>query len=85
MADTDEYVCNIFFISSAKRDIGRYVFNAIQANSVPKDNWAIDIDDQLPTYPDGTWMCMSTGAKCILWPSLVEKAVRSSLVLITWY
>ena len=41
----------------------------------------IDIDDKLPTYPDGTLMCMSTGSKSALWPSLVEKAVRSSNLL----
>ncbi|KAI8978288.1 hypothetical protein BD414DRAFT_495116 [Trametes punicea] len=31
-------------------------------------------DDQLPTHPDGTLMCMSTGETRQLWPSLVEKA-----------
>ncbi|KAH9855926.1 hypothetical protein C2E23DRAFT_723547 [Lenzites betulinus] len=34
----------------------------------------INIDDQLPTSPGGTFMCMSTGDKGQLWPSLVEKA-----------
>ncbi|KAJ3553680.1 hypothetical protein NM688_g3481 [Phlebia brevispora] len=37
-------------------------------------NRRIDIDDQLPTYPDGTLMCMSTGVNQALWPSLIEKA-----------
>ncbi|KAI0690918.1 hypothetical protein C8T65DRAFT_87074 [Cerioporus squamosus] len=32
------------------------------------------IDDQLPAYPDGTLMCVSTGTKGHLWPSLIEKA-----------
>ena len=40
-----------------------------------------DIDEQLPTYPDGTLMCMSTGQKRILWPSLVEKAVSFSVAI----
>ncbi|KAI0753163.1 hypothetical protein C8Q80DRAFT_1097736, partial [Daedaleopsis nitida] len=31
------------------------------------------IDDQLPAYPDGQLMCVSTGEKRQLWPSLVEK------------
>ncbi|RPD57684.1 cysteine proteinase, partial [Lentinus tigrinus ALCF2SS1-6] len=34
----------------------------------------VSIDNQLPTYPDGTLMCVSTGTKEQLWPSLVEKA-----------
>ncbi|KAI0774825.1 hypothetical protein BD413DRAFT_603407 [Trametes elegans] len=34
----------------------------------------VSIDDKLPTHPDGTLLCMSTGAKKVLWPSLVEKA-----------
>jgi len=34
----------------------------------------ITIDDQLPSYPDGTLMCLSTGQKRQLWPSLMEKA-----------
>ncbi|KAM5543052.1 hypothetical protein V8D89_003436 [Ganoderma adspersum] len=37
-------------------------------------HWSID--DQLPAYPDGTLMCVSTGEKGEIWPSLVEKAVR---------
>ncbi|GBE80774.1 Calpain-like protease palB/RIM13 [Sparassis crispa] len=34
----------------------------------------VKVDDQLPMYPDGTLMCMSTGDKLQLWPLLVEKA-----------
>ncbi|KAH9935228.1 uncharacterized protein BXZ73DRAFT_89556 [Epithele typhae] len=34
----------------------------------------VRIDDQLPSYPDGPLMCVSTGSKGQLWPSLVEKA-----------
>ncbi|KAJ8473861.1 hypothetical protein ONZ51_g7595 [Trametes cubensis] len=34
----------------------------------------ISFDDQLPTHPDGTLMCMSAGEKGQLWPSLIEKA-----------
>ena len=42
-----------------------------------KLNLDADIDDQIPTYPDGTLMCMSTGVKRVLWPALLEKAVRT--------
>ncbi|OSX61790.1 hypothetical protein POSPLADRAFT_1144115 [Postia placenta MAD-698-R-SB12] len=34
----------------------------------------VTIDDQLPTYPNGSLMCLTTGPKRLLWPSLVEKA-----------
>ncbi|KAI0741055.1 hypothetical protein C8Q76DRAFT_609267, partial [Earliella scabrosa] len=34
----------------------------------------VSIDDQLPAYPDGTLMCVSTGDRGHIWPSLVEKA-----------
>ncbi|KAI0369024.1 cysteine proteinase [Pilatotrama ljubarskyi] len=34
----------------------------------------VGIDDHLPMHPDGRLMCMSTGNKRLLWPSLVEKA-----------
>ncbi|RPD57666.1 cysteine proteinase, partial [Lentinus tigrinus ALCF2SS1-6] len=34
----------------------------------------VRIDSQLPTYSDGTLMCVSTGTKGQLWPSLIEKA-----------
>ncbi|TFK84241.1 cysteine proteinase [Polyporus arcularius HHB13444] len=34
----------------------------------------VGIDDQLPVYPDGTLMCVSTRTKGQLWPSLIEKA-----------
>ncbi|KAI0645166.1 hypothetical protein C8Q79DRAFT_756199 [Trametes meyenii] len=34
----------------------------------------ISFDDQLPSHPDGSLMCMSAGGKRLLWPSLVEKA-----------
>ncbi|KZT69626.1 cysteine proteinase, partial [Daedalea quercina L-15889] len=34
----------------------------------------VTIDDKLPTYPDGSLMCLSTGNKQQIWPSLLEKA-----------
>ncbi|KAI9062454.1 cysteine proteinase [Trametes sanguinea] len=34
----------------------------------------VSIDDQLPTHPDGTLLCMSTRGSAELWPSLIEKA-----------
>ncbi|EPT00398.1 hypothetical protein FOMPIDRAFT_1122801, partial [Fomitopsis schrenkii] len=34
----------------------------------------VAIDDKLPTYPDGQLMCLSTGNKRQVWPSLLEKA-----------
>ncbi|KAK7691878.1 hypothetical protein QCA50_005282 [Cerrena zonata] len=34
----------------------------------------VNIDDQLPCYPDGRLMCLSTTNRSILWPSLIEKA-----------
>ncbi|OCH90567.1 cysteine proteinase [Obba rivulosa] len=34
----------------------------------------VTIDDRLPTFDDGTLMCVSTGFKKQLWPSLIEKA-----------
>ncbi|KAI0338367.1 cysteine proteinase [Trametopsis cervina] len=33
-----------------------------------------NIDDHLPMYPDRGLMCMSTGSRRVLWPSLIEKA-----------
>ncbi|TBU43387.1 hypothetical protein BD309DRAFT_991045 [Dichomitus squalens] len=46
----------------------RVLYNGAHRRDLP------GIDDQLPTYPDGTLMCVSTGGKGELWPSLVEKA-----------
>ncbi|GJE94253.1 cysteine proteinase [Phanerochaete sordida] len=34
----------------------------------------VDIDADLPCHPDGSTMCISTGAKRELWPALLEKA-----------
>ncbi|OSC96512.1 cysteine proteinase [Trametes coccinea BRFM310] len=34
----------------------------------------VSLDDQLPTHPAGTLLCMSTRGAAELWPSLIEKA-----------
>ncbi|KAI0629428.1 hypothetical protein C8Q77DRAFT_1220174 [Trametes polyzona] len=49
-------------------DSGQYQFRILYNGAYRR------IDDQLPSHPDGSLMCMSTGRKKHLWPSLAEKA-----------
>ncbi|KAI0827990.1 hypothetical protein BC628DRAFT_1432146 [Trametes gibbosa] len=49
---------------------GEYQFRILYNGSHRR----VNIDDQLPTSPDGALMCMSTGDNGQLWPSLAEKA-----------
>ncbi|KAI0821140.1 hypothetical protein BC629DRAFT_1435043 [Irpex lacteus] len=51
----------------------------------PQDAEGIDIDTQLPAYPDGELMCMSAGEKADLWPSLIEKAACKYMKLMGGY
>ncbi|KAI0326343.1 cysteine proteinase [Cubamyces sp. BRFM 1775] len=53
-----------------KSNTGQYEFRILYNGGHRR----VSFDDQLPTHPDGTWMCMSAGEKGQLWPSLVEKA-----------
>ncbi|KAI1791151.1 hypothetical protein LXA43DRAFT_1082820 [Ganoderma leucocontextum] len=54
----------------APADSGHYQFRILYNGA----HRCVSIDDQLPAYPDGTLMCVSTSGKGEIWPSLVEKA-----------
>ncbi|TBU31057.1 hypothetical protein BD311DRAFT_657405, partial [Dichomitus squalens] len=58
----------------ARSDSGQYQLQVLYNGAHRRVGDVPGIDDQLPTYPDGTLMCVSTGGKGELWPSLVEKA-----------
>ncbi|KAI0669613.1 hypothetical protein C8Q78DRAFT_1070706 [Trametes maxima] len=53
-----------------RSDTNQYQFRILYNG----DYRRVSFDDQLPSYPDGTLMCMSAGGMRQLWPSLVEKA-----------
>ncbi|KAH9889397.1 hypothetical protein C8Q73DRAFT_653542, partial [Cubamyces lactineus] len=53
-----------------RSNTGQYEFRTLYNGAHRR----VSFDDQMPTHPDGTLMCMSAGGNGQLWPSLVEKA-----------
>lgn len=66
-------ISQLFALISAH--VGRYVIRFAEFARSTYSTHSVAIDAKLPTYPDGTLMCMSTELKRELWPSLIEKAV----------